>query len=287
MSNLDAIRQKLKELGNKEKGGFKTWKPKKEHNIRTLPLGNEEELSFQVSWHYGVDGGRPMACPGTWGFDCIFCDFARALKSFKDENGRDKPKAKKDADWEFFKKIDAGVKHYIPMVERKADGTLDGPFLWGVTPATMRKVMKVCLDDDFNAEHKGGGGYKILTSLEQGLDLVVTLVKAGEGANTTSYDVTEVEPRKRFTPLVKDSDGGLKTAQEIVSRIPTEADITKQVTTADAEKVFAKYRGTVAGEVPVTNDPGVEYADNHGTEKPAVGGATVDEVVAKLERLSK
>lgn len=287
MSNLDAIRQKLKELGEgKGKGGFKRWKPKDEHNIRILPLGNGEEISFQIKWHYGVDAGRPMACPSTWGDECVFCDFARALKSFKDENGRDKPKAKKDADWEFFKKIDAAIKHYIPMVERKTDGGIDGPFLWELTPKTLQAVIKICVDDDYNAEHKGGGGYNILTSVTEGLDLQVSLKKKGEKGNATSYDLTEVKERKRFSPLFKDTDGGAKRADEIVSKIPGESEIAKPVTSAEAEKVFSKYKGALAGDVPASGgDAGVEYGD-HGAEVPATGGLAVDDVVSKLERLS-
>lgn len=284
MSNLEAIRQKLKELSEgKGKGGFKKWKPKDEHNIRCLPLGNGEEISFQVKWHYGVDAGKPMACPGTWGDDCVFCDFARVLKAFKDENGRDKPKAKKESDWEFFKKIDAGTKHYIPMIERKADGAIDGPFLWELTPKTLQAVIKVCVDDDYNAEHKGGGGYAILTSVTEGLDLQVSLKKKGEKGNTTSFDLTEVKERKRFTPLFK--DGETKKVEDVIAKIPTEADITKHVSFAESEKIFARYKGALSGEVAPSTDAGVEYSDR-GAETPASGGLAVDDVVSKLERLS-
>lgn len=287
MSNLDAIRQRLKELGEgKGKGGFKRWKPKDEHNIRCLPLGNGEDLDFQVKWHYGVDAGKPMACPSTWGDDCVFCDFAQALRSFKDENGRDKPKPKKDADWEFYKKIDAGIKHYVPMVERKPDGGIDGPFLWEMTPKTLQAVMKICLDDDYNGEHKDGGGYKILTSLSEGLDLQVSLKKKGEKGNTTSFDLTEVKERKRFTPLFKDDAGGIKRAEEVLAKIPTQSDIVKQVTSHDAEKIFAKYKASMTGDASDPSaDSGVEYGDR-GAEHPATGGLEVDDVVSKLERLS-
>jgi hypothetical protein len=291
MSNLDAIRAKLKELGEgKGKGGgFKRWKPKDEHNVRCLPLGDGEELSFQINWHYGVDAGRQMACPSTWGEDCVFCDFARALKSFKDENGRDKPKAKKDSDWEFMKKIDAGIKHYVPMVERKPDGTVDGPFLWEMSPKTLGALMKVCLNNDWNEQHTNGGGYRILTDLDQALDLSVSLQKKGEKGNTTSYDLTEVTERKRFTPIFKDTDGGVKRGEELVAKIPSESDVVKRVSSAEAEKVFAKYKGSLGGEAEAPaggGGAGVEYADR-GAEKPASGGLTVDAVVAKLEQMTK
>jgi hypothetical protein len=284
VSNLDAIRQKLKELGEGKAKGFKRWKPKDEHDIRALPLGNGEEISFQIKWHYSVDAGRPMACPGTWGDDCVFCDLARSLKSWKDENGRDKPEHRRKQDWEFFKKVDAGIKHYIPMIERKSDGSVDGPFLWELTPNTFKAVLAICVDDDYNNEHKGGGGYAILTSITEGLDLHVSLKKAGEKGNTKTFDMTEIKERKRFSPVFKDTDGGEARARELLARIPTENDIAKPVSTAEAEKAFAKFKGSVSGDAPASNDAGTEYGGGNGNaEKPATGGLPVDDVVAKLE----
>lgn len=280
-SNLEAIRAKLKGL-EEGKPKSKRWKPTDEHTVRALPLPGEEDISFVVKWHYGVNGGRQMACPSTWGDDCAFCDLARKLKSWKDEKGRDKPEHVRKMDWEFFKKIDAAIKHYIPVaIRKKGSDELEGPFLWELTPKTYQAVLKICVNDDRNADHPDGGGYRVLTSLMHGVDLIVTLKKKGEKGNTTSFDLTEVEPRLKATPLVK---GDLAAAQAVVAKIPTQGEIAKPVSTEEAQRVFDSWKGSM-GDTPTSNEAGVEYS-SHSAERPAQGGADVDSVVAKLEKLS-
>ena len=177
--NLEAIRAKLKGL-EEGKPKSKRWKPTDEHLVRALPLPGEEDISFVVKWHYGVNSGRQMACPSTWGEDCPFCELAAKLKSWKDEKGRDKPEHVRKMDWEFFKKIDAAVKHYIPVVIRKkGSDDVEGPFLWELTPKTYQGCLKVCANDDRNDGHPDGGGLRILTSLMHGVDLTVSLKKKG------------------------------------------------------------------------------------------------------------
>lgn len=281
--NLDAIRAKLKGLED-GKPKSKRWKPTDEHTVRVLPLDNEEDLAFIVKWHYSVNGGRQMACPSTWGDDCEFCDLARSLKSWKDEKGRDKPEHVRKMDWEFFKKIDAAVKHYIPIVLRKkGSDDLEGPFLWELTPKTYQAVLKICANDDRNDGHADGGGLRVLTSFEHGVDLVVTLKKKGEKGNTTTYDLTEVEPRLKPSPVIK---GDLPAAKALIARIPPQSEIAKPVTSAEASKVFAVWKGSM-NDTSESTDSGVEYsAGSNSAEKVASGGAAVDDVVAKLERLA-
>lgn len=282
--NLEAIRAKLKGL-EEGKPKSKRWKPTDEHQVRCLPLPGEEDISFIVKWHYGVNAGRQMACPSTWGDDCPFCDLARKLKSWKDEKGRDKPEHVRKMDWEFFKKIDAAVKHYIPVVLRKKDSEdLEGPFLWELTPKTYQAVLKFCADDDYNDGHPDGGGLRVLTSLFHGLDLTVTLKKKGEKGNQTSFDLTEVIERKKASPIYKgDKDG--TAARALLEKIPSQSEIAKPVSTEEAEKIFAAWRGSMSETAETSDDSGVEYSSN-SAESPAVGGASVDDVVAKLEKLS-
>ncbi len=281
--DINAIKAKLRTM---EEGKPKTkkWKPKDEHTIRCLPLEGEEDLAFIIKWHYGVDAGRQMACPSTWGDGCPFCDLAAYLKSWKDDKGRDKTEAVRKKDWEWFKKVDAAVKHYIPMVERaKGSDKLDGPFLWELTPKTYTSVFKVCANDDWNDGHPDGGGLRVLTSLEHALDLVVTLKKKGEKGNQTTYDLTEVEERKKFSPLIK---GDLAAAKAMLQRVPRQQDIAAPVSTEEAEKIFAAWQGTMDDSPPDTANSGVEHGSNNG-EKVAKGGGDVNETVAKLEAMLK
>lgn len=287
--DINAIRAKLKGL-EEGKPKSKRWKPKGEDSIRCLPLPGEDDIAFIVKWHYGMDAGRQMACPSTWGDECPFCDLAVRLKSWKDEKGRDKPESQRKMDWEFFKKVDAAVKHYIPIVVRKKDSTeVEGPLLWELTPKTYQAVLKILSNDDWNDDHPEGGALRVLTSLTHGLDLVVKLKKAGQDGNKTSYDLTEVEERKKFSPLFKPADGGEQAARALLAKIPTEADIAKRVTTEDAEKVFAAWQASLSDpkdDGASGSDSGVEYSSN-SAEKAATGGAGVDETVARLEAMLK
>lgn len=281
--NLEAIRAKLKGL-EEGKPKSKRWKPTDEHLVRALPLSEEEDISFIVKWHYGVNSGRQMACPSTWGDDCPFCELAAQLKSWKDEKGRDKPEHVRKMDWEFFKKIDAAVKHYIPVVVRKKGSEdLEGPFLWELTPKTYQACLKVCANDDRNDGHPDGGGLRILTSLMHGVDLTVTLKKKNEKGNNTSYDLTEVEPRLKPCPVIKGDEAA---AKALLAKIPAQSEIAKPVTTEEAEKVFASWKGSMNDAPADTTDSGVEYSSN-SAEKAATGGSSVDDVVAKLEKLSR
>ena len=281
--DLNAIKAKLKDLGE-GRPKSKKWKPKDEHNVRCLPLPGEEDLALIVKWYYGVDGGRQMYCPSTHGDQCDFCDLAKSLKSWKDENGRDKSEATRKADWEWFKKLDAAVKHYIPVVVRKKDSTdLEGPFLWELTPKTYQNVLKICADDDYNDGHPDGGGLRVLTSLMHGLDLVVTLKKKGEKGNTTSFDLTDVEERKKQSAVFK---GDESAAKALLPRIPTASEIAKPITSEEASKIFATWKASMSSTPADASgaEAGVEYSGN-SDEKAATGGGDVDETVAKLEAL--
>lgn len=281
--NLEAIRAKLKGL-EEGKPKSKKWKPKDQHSVRCLPLPGEEDIAFVVKWHYGVDAGRPMACPSTWGDECAFCDLAKALKSWRDPvTGKDKSEDVRKKDWEFFKKVDAAIKYYIPVVVRK-DGTtdVDGPFLWELTPKTYQTVLKICANDDWNDDHPEGGGLRVLTSLVHGLDLVVTLKKKGEKGNQTNFDITDVEERKKFSAVFK---GDEAKAKALLERIPSISDITKVVTAEDAEKVFNAWKCSMSGDSSgSSDDAGTEYSGNNA-EEVGTGTGSVDETVRKLESL--
>lgn len=281
--NLEEIRAKLKGMEAGRSKGSK-WKPKDEHTVRLLPLPGDEDIAHVVKWHYGVDGGRQMACPTTWGDDCPFCAFAEFLKSWKDDKGRDKTESVRKRDWELFKKLQAADKHYAPVVVRKKDSTdVDGPFLWEMTPKTYQAVLKICANDDWNDEHPEGGGLKVLTSTTHALDLVVTLKKKGEKGNTTSFDLTEVEERKKFSAIFK---GDKAQGEALLDRIPSIDTIAKRVTTEEADKVFKAWQSSAeesAGEGLDQSD-GEERSSN-SAERPAQGGADVDETVRRLEAM--
>lgn len=281
--DINAIKAKIKGIESGKPKRAK-WKPTGTHSARLLPIPGDEDLALIIKWHYGVDQGRPMYCPSTHGDACPFCDLAKHLKAWKDEKGRDKPEAKRKMDWEWGKKIDAAIKHYTPVALRK-EGSLDleGPFLWEMTPKTYTALLKICANDDWNEDHPEGGGLKVLTSLEHGLDVVITFKKKGENGNTTSYDMTEVEERKKFSALVKgDKAAGLS----FLARVPDITEVAKPISTKEAEVIFAAYKASVNDDSDGNAD--VEYSApsaSNNAEKAAVGGSSVDDVVSKLQGL--
>lgn len=281
--NIEAIRAKLKAMESGKPKRAK-WKPTDEHTVRCLPLPGEEDLALVLKWHYGVDNQRQMYCPSTHGDECPFCDLAKFLKSWKDEKGRDKPEPKRKLDWEWFKKVEAAVKHYVPIVVRKKDSTdVEGPFLWEMTPKTYTSLFKICANEDRNEDHPDGGGLRILTSLKDGVDVTVTLKKKGEKGNTTSFDLTEVEPRLKPSALVK---GDLAAAEALVARVPDLSEVGKPITTAEADAIFAVWKSSMDDSPADVRDGGIEHGTN-GSEQAKSGGLSVDEVVAKLNSMAK
>lgn len=279
--SLDAIRKRVAEL---EAGPGKktTWKPKDEHIVRCLESGNEDEFGREVGFHYGVDQGRRMYCPGTDGDDCSFCALADSLRSWRDENGNEKPEAVRKQDFDWFKKIQRAVKHYVPIVVRKDDGGNEGPLWWEMSPRTYGDLLKICMDDDWNKMHKHGGGSKILTHQDEGLDLVVSLAKAGQKGNKTSFDLTNVKERKMLSPLVKGGD-----AKALLERIPAFSTAVKPMTSEEARKVFAEFEASLTkGAVPTAKEStDVEYTvPSHNAER-LEGKESVDDVMAKLQSI--
>ncbi len=285
--DINEIRAKLKGLegGRPQK---LIWKPKDEHTVRLLPLPGEADITEAVNWHYGVDEGRKLYCPSTVGDACAFCDLGQVLRSWKDDKGRDKQEADRKRDWDWFKKIQAANKHYAPIIVRKAGGHVDdfeGPFWWEMSPKTRERLLTIASNDDYNEEHADGGGSRILTSLTHGLDLIVTLKKAGQTGNQTTFDLTEVDERRKCSPRFKER--GKKAAEEVLKGMPPLSEAIKTATTADAEKAFRSYEASLSGDAPPPDaSSGVEHGPaTNSSENALSGGKSVEEILKKLDSL--
>lgn len=282
--NLEEIRAKLREAqGGKAKRVI--WKPKAKHIVRLLPLPGEADITETILWHYGVDNGRKIFCPQTDGEDCAFCDLAQSLRSFRDVNGNEKSEAEKKSDWKAFQKIQAGTKYYAPIIVRKEgkDQTdeYEGPFWWEMSPKVREKLLTICANEDWNDAHEDGGGSRILTSPTQGLDLVVKLLKAGEAGNTTSFDATEVDERKKFTPLFKHK--GEKAVTDLLESLPSLREGIKVATSVDVEKVFSTWEASLSSEESTGDGKdNLEHGSNNA--EPALDGKKdVNEILAKID----
>ena len=285
--NIEDIRRKLKEAqGTKPQKLI--WKPKGEHTVRMLALPGEDDITRTANWHYSVDDGRKMYCPSTDGDACPFCDVAQALRSWRDSDGNDKPEAQRKADFEAFKKIQSATKYYAPIIVRKTGDDVDayeGPLWWEMTAKTREKLLEICLNEDYNEDHVDGGGSRILTSTKKGLDLIVTLKKANTEGNKTSYDLTQVDERRKFSPLFKNK--GEKDVKELLEGVPALTDAFKVVTTAEAEKIFANWEAqlTKEGAAQVDDKAGLERGSNGNAEGPLKGEKSVEDILAKLDSM--
>lgn len=283
MASIDEIRKKLTELeGTRPKKTI--WKPEDEHVVRCLPVMNGEELGHEVGFHYGVDDGKQCYCPASQGEQCDFCDFAAYLYAWKDENGVDKPKAEKQRDFDWYKKISRAVKYYVPVIVRTADpDKYEGPFFWQMSQRTYKSLVEICVNEETNmmVEDKTkvkDAGYRCLSGTEWAFDVAVSRKKAGEKGNGTKYDLVDVKERKRLSPLLEDK----AMAKKLLGSIPSFNEAIRTQSSEEIARIFAKFKSSFNKDAaPI--DGGTEYPTNSAEKLDGTG--TVDDVEAKLRAL--
>lgn len=291
---LEQLREKIKSIGSKGGNRRGIWKPTDFHIIRLLPLKDKPDEPWNTVYSHYVNN-KFIYCPRTKGEDCVVCEYADKLKAWKDESGVDKPKAVKNADWELFKKIQAGESHWFAMIERKKEKdkaeTVEGPFWWRGSKTILEGVLKICSDEGWNeqaVENGGGGVLEILFDERSALDVEVDLKKAknadGKG-NEKSLPITEINERKRFTPISRDRDEVAK----ILESIPDFDETVKPMTSAEVEKLWAEIieAGITSEEKAAAGDSdgtehGKEPVASNNAEQPVTGKVSVSDAVSKL-----
>lgn len=289
--NLESLRKRFAELESKNKKGAKsTWKPTGEHNVRALPLPDQasDDLGKEVHFHFNIGNQFKVYCPKNDGNDCAICDLAAQLKAWNDPNGKEKPETRRKADFELFRKVGSGQKYFVPIIVRKSDkgDDFEGPIWWEMSPTVYKDLIKICLDEDYNAAHPDGGALSILTSVEHGRDIAVKFMKPGEPGNTTSYNKVAVTERKITRPLLTDR----KQAQALIGKIPDISDAVRSLTSAEVQKIFDEaYAGSSTpddGKGSLGSEHGEEHVSSNNAEKLS-GKSKVDdaEPMAKLQAL--
>lgn len=286
--NLEALRKKVADLDSKNKKAAKTtWKPDGEHEVRCLPLEGSEDLAHEKYFHYNIGTHFKLYCPKNDGEDCAVCDFADKLKSWNDENGKEKPKTRREADFKAFRELQAGPKYYIPIGVRKSKTAedLDEPIWWEISPSVYKQLLNICMNEDYNEDHPDGGALAILTSLKHGRDLTVKFIKPGAEGNQTSFNKTTAEERKKSKPLLADQAA----AKKYVERIPDFDTAVKPLSAQEVEKIFTEFlaSGTPDAE---PGEPGIEKTatvSSNNAEK-LTGTKSPDQAMDKLrEMISK
>ncbi len=278
--NLDQIRAKLQGLNKKTGKRRDLWKPKDKHTVRLLPYPHGDEPFIELGFHYELGDTRSLLCPKhVFGKECAICNFADKLRSWKDEDGVDKPESLRKADFEIFKKIQVRERWYVPMVERLEGGAISEPKFWAFGKTIYEQLLKMCLDEEMNDDCSHDGGTLVLTDPDSAYDVTVDFAlpnnKDGKG-NQRSFPLTTIKEKKRPSKLLKNK-GEIK---GLLEKVPKMLEVYPEVSSEEVERIFNAFVGSI-GETDDSSDTGTEYAAN-SAEAPVEGGLSIDEAFAGL-----
>lgn len=275
--NIEQIRARLQGLAKKGKKNDDIWKPTDKHVIRCLPYPHGDEPFIELGFHYELGKTQSLLCPKhNFGEDCAICEFAGKLRSWKDEDGNDKPESVRKADFEIFKKIAVKERWFVAMIDR--DKLDVGPKFWSFGKTLYEKLLNMCLNDEMQ-EVAGTSGTDVLFGIDSAFDLTVDFKdkdnKDGKG-NTKQFPLTDFSNKLKPSRLAKTK----KEVDEILSKVKNIYDVYPRVSSEEAEKAFLEFVNSGAS---VTSDEGdgVEYKANTA-EKPVEGGQSIDEAFKNL-----
>lgn len=280
-TTLDQIKKRLQEMGSKGNGKKNMlWKATDKHDIRLLPYPHSDEPIFELGFHYDIGKSKTVLCPKhNFGDECVICEFAAKLKSWKHEDGSDKSESEKKADFEAFKKIQVVVRYFAVVVERGKEA--EGPKFWAFGKTNAQDLLKIVTNEDWNEGREDGGGYNILTSVDAAHDLQINFKAAknkdGKG-NDKNYPETEIVERKKETPLSKDKN----VVKGLLDKIVPITEVYQRLTSTEVEKIFADFvNSTPVDEASSTTEGAVEYAANT-SEKPIENGRSIEDAFEEL-----
>lgn len=282
-NNIAELKARLASLNRKTAKSTDIWKPRDEHDVRIIAIPGQEAFQ-ERAFHWNIGDAREVLCPKVnFGDECVICDFAETLRSWKDEKGRDKPEKRRKEDFEIFKKIQVASKVYLPMVERLEDGkNISAPAWWGLTQNQANQVLEVCTDKD-RLEACGidpednDHALDTITSTKKAFDLHVSFRKPGEKDNKKTFTVVDIKPKYKPSPLT----GNEKKDVELIASIKALDEVFIKVPSSEVEKIFSKYLGGQSKEAKA--DGGEEKYAAKTTEVAAKAGKrSVDEAFGEL-----
>ena len=283
--DINAIRDRIANLNRRQNKANDIWKPKDEHQVRLMPYPFGDDPFIELHFHYEVGDNPSILCPkANFGKECEVCDFCDLLKSWKDQNGSDKPEGLRKQDWELFKKVQPKARVFVPMIERGKEG--DGAKFWGVTPNQAGELLKVCADGDRLADlgidtsdtaAVAKRAIEVLISPDKGYDVTVTFAKPGEKGNSKSFAQVTITGKIRPTPLSKDK----KALADLLGTVKNIKDVFPEVSSAEVSKMLRKFVGSAAPEAKP--EGGVEkYGSNTKEDAKVSGTRTIDEAFGDM-----
>jgi hypothetical protein len=290
MASIAEIKNRLANLNRKSTKNADIWKPKDEHDVRLLRNPHSDDPFVERAFHYNIGDAREILCPKVnFGKECVICDFADTLRSWKDEKGRDKPEKERKADFEIFKKIQVVSKVIVPVVERivvdgKPTGEVSQPGWWPLTSNQAQQVLEVCTDADRLAacDIDPQDEERVMDALfspKKAFDLHVSFKKPGEKGNNKTFTMVEIKPKFKTSPLTgndaKDAElaKAIKHYDEVYPEVP-------------GSEVAAALKKFIGGGMQVEQAPvkpgGEKYASKSKEKAESAGARPVDEAFGEL-----
>lgn len=270
--NLAEIRKRIEDLNNRTKKAGKFWRPKDEHDVRLLPQKGSEDPFIERTFHGNIGTQWPVLCPKNFGEECSVCELAEKLRSWKDEEGNDKPDAIRKKDWELFKKIQAKPKFFVALVERGKEAY--GPAYWQFTEYVYKQILSICGDEENNENRDDEGGAMVLVSPTNAYDLHVSLQKAGQKGNATKFDNTEVKEKKKTSKLLADK----AEAKKLLESVPSLDDVLPPVSAKEVHKTLMSF---------INGGAGADASADAGKEDVEYSGASEEKVAVKSNNAEK
>lgn len=286
-TTLEEIRSRLQSMNRRTDKPKDIFKPKDEHDVRLLPYPlNPDDPLVELTFHYEIDGNSVLCPKANFGEDCAICDACDVLKAWKDEDGREKPEAKRKEDFEIFKKIQPKGRVFVPVVERGQEA--NGAKFWGLSPTQALQLLEICTDGDrleacgLDRDEKKKG-IQVLINPDKAFDLHVSFAKPGEKGNTKTFGVATISGKIAATPLVKEK----KAREDLLKSVKNIKDVYVPVSSAEVEKIWSKFVGAGMPEAKAEggkeyNAPKSEAKANTAEDAKKVGKRSVDEAFADM-----
>lgn len=182
--NLEAIRNKVKQLNGEKNAEVKVWKGTKkvgEHLIRILPWKDAPEgTPFKERWVYYKIGKQWIVSPKSFGKTDPIEEFQSKLWSGE------------DADKALAKKLFPNLGTCAAIIDRNAED--EGPQLWVMNKGEAADVLGKFLDGD----------YGDITDVNDGFDVKVKVTPTEKVYNGKKVNKVTIECKPRPSPAASD-----------------------------------------------------------------------------------
>jgi hypothetical protein len=286
--NIKQLKDRLSKVQGKGKQND-IWKPTDEHEIRLIAQPDCKEPLIERWFHYGIGDVNTVLCPKkNFGEDCVICDFADKLYSWKDpETGEDKTKSDKESDYQIYKEIRPKVQFFALMIERGKEK--EGVKYIKITPGQAEELIKECEDSD-NLESIGlttsdeDKKLDVIFGTNKAFDIAVSYAKAGEKGNNLKYAQTKFKVKRKPSLLAASQED----VKKLLNTIKSFTDVYPRMTSEEVEKAFEKFINSSKKDEKVNNNEGVKYAaapkKNSNDNAANVGKKSLEEAFDELEK---